>query len=42
MQAAATHRQIAARLDENHAANGAQRPDAVSELQKLPPFPPFS
>ena len=32
MQAAATHRQIAATLNGNHAANGAQTPDAVSGL----------
>lgn len=32
MQAAANHRQMAAKLNRNHAANGAQRPDAVSGL----------
>jgi hypothetical protein len=32
MQAAAMHRQIAARLNGNHAANGTQTPDAVSGL----------
>lgn len=32
MQVAATHRQMAAKLNTNHAANDAQRPDAVSGL----------
>jgi|SRR5688500_10581624 len=32
MQAAAMHRQIAAGLNGNHAASGAQRPDALSRL----------